>query len=52
MFWKKDKGLAEKETAAAAAVTTVTKESAAHQADTWKKELRGLYEQMGAIISQ
>ncbi|MGM0712281.1 methyl-accepting chemotaxis protein [Brevibacillus parabrevis] len=52
MFWKKDKGLAEKETAAATAVTTVTKESAAHQADTWKKELRGLYEQMGAIISQ
>ncbi|ELK41493.1 methyl-accepting chemotaxis protein, partial [Brevibacillus agri BAB-2500] len=51
MFWKKDKGLAEKETAAAA-VTPLATESEAQQQDAWKKELRGLYEQIGAIISQ
>ncbi|MBY0086509.1 methyl-accepting chemotaxis protein [Brevibacillus brevis] len=46
MFWKKDKGLAEKETAATTATTTMT-----GQQDAWKHELRDLYEQMGAILS-
>ncbi|MGZ0050445.1 methyl-accepting chemotaxis protein [Brevibacillus gelatini] len=51
MFWKKDKGLAAKETAATA-VTPLATENTAQQQDAWKTELLGLYEQMGAIISQ
>lgn len=49
MFWKKDKGLAEKETAATTVATPTT--TMAGQQDAWKHELRGLYEQMGAILT-
>ncbi|MGG1663766.1 methyl-accepting chemotaxis protein [Brevibacillus sp. NRS-1366] len=49
MFWKKDKGLADKETAATAV------EAQVHKADEsqreMKKELSAIYEQMGTIIS-
>ncbi|MFS0554877.1 methyl-accepting chemotaxis protein [Brevibacillus sp. 179-C9.3 HS] len=46
MFWKKDRSLAEKETAATTAISTMT-----GQQDAWKHELRGIYEQIGAILS-
>ncbi|WP_429844762.1 methyl-accepting chemotaxis protein [Brevibacillus sp. FIR094] len=49
MFWKKDKGLAEKETAATTVATPTT--TMAGQQDAWKHELRGIYEQMGAILT-
>ncbi|WP_312111890.1 methyl-accepting chemotaxis protein [Brevibacillus reuszeri] len=49
MFWKKDKGLAEKETAATAVATQVNPAEEMQQA--MKKELVAIYEQMGAIIS-
>lgn len=47
MFWKKDRDLAEKETLATVATST----TAVGQQDAWKQELRGLYEQMGALLT-
>ncbi|MFP3390010.1 methyl-accepting chemotaxis protein [Brevibacillus sp. SIMBA_040] len=49
MFWKKDKGLAEKETAATAVATQVNQ--AEEMQREMKKELVVIYEQMGTIIT-
>lgn len=50
MFWKKDRGLAEKEAAATAVAHSTAQ--AAELEDAMKRELLGIYEQMGAILSQ
>lgn len=49
MFWKKDKGLAEKEIAATAAAAPMQQENELRS--EMKRELTALYEQMGTIIS-
>lgn len=46
MFWKKEKGQAEAQTAVAIA----TEETQSQ--DVWRNELQALYEQMGEALSQ
>ncbi|MDR7314461.1 methyl-accepting chemotaxis protein [Brevibacillus nitrificans] len=47
MFWKKEKGQAEAQTAEVAIATEETQSQ-----DVWKNELHALYEQMGEALSQ
>ncbi len=51
MFWKKDRGLAEKETAAASATAVATAVESNRQAEL-ERDLQAIYEQIGEVLSK